>query len=866
MDINNSQAISKDVIIEQMMRATALSQSLSNVTSRNYLESASRNSSNLFDISEYHKPLVPPHFFRIDQLGKLEDGKVSETFTALQTALAACHGNLDQQFVFLIIHDGISNRIYMGVRNNTKAPYAFMRTFQHFLKGLYAGSKFEQLSPEQEVYKQEISIPLERMEHSICLTGIPSVKQGLNLEHLSYIDKLLTGIQGSSFAYLVVANPLSSVEVNEVINRCRNLIGEIHSLGKINFSKSKSSSSNTQEGTQTGYSKQEGRSYDTMDNRVWKRILSEIPFGDIFLENSINTTSTNESFSKSILQGKSEAESAQIGSEFINTHVQAAEQLLKCYVDRFYNKRALGHWNVGVYCLSELPDVCQLAGMQLQAVLNGSSSMIEPVRWNNLEQFMHNPSVLNSLHRLEIPSFKLKDNFKHPLGELFSNLTTSLTTSELSLLINLPRREIPGIKLVPTAEFSLNNNIDESDDSILLGNLFDSGNKTKLRYTINHSSLCKHTFVTGITGSGKSTTCRRILTDLDKSNIPFLVIEPAKEEYVEWAFSINEKLPQDSPERIKVYIPGLNIWKKHKLTDKLKLNPLDIVWLDSKLPPPVFTHIDRVKSIFNASLPMQEALPLLLEEILLTTYSNPNDWLKDDLSLFECPRPTLIKLVDRIPSVIKKIGYSDHIAVNLIAALGIRIKNFCTGWKRELFNCDFSTPWSEIFDRPVVINLSYLGDDADKAFTMAIIFLFLYEYRQAQHSISQIHQAETLKHVTLIEEAHRLLSKISDGYFDQMTPQKKVSDMFSNIISEIRSYGEGLIIADQVPARITPDAVKNTNLKIVHRLVSADDRDSMSSCMTLTSEQSKIINHLRPGQAIICGEQDDTASWVQVLR
>jgi DNA helicase HerA-like ATPase len=90
--------------------------------------------------------------------------------------------------------------------------------------------------------------------------------------------------------------------------------------------------------------------------------------------------------------------------------------------------------------------------------------------------------------------------------------------------------------------------------------------------------------------------------------------------------------------------------------------------------------------------------------------------------------------------------------------------------------------------------------------------------------------------------------------------------MFANILSEIRAYGEGLLIADQVPARLVPDAIKNTNLKIVHRLVAADDREAMSACMTLTPEQSAIINRLRLGQAIIYGEQADMASWVQILK
>jgi DNA helicase HerA-like ATPase len=95
-------------------------------------------------------------------------------------------------------------------------------------------------------------------------------------------------------------------------------------------------------------------------------------------------------------------------------------------------------------------------------------------------------------------------------------------------------------------------------------------------------------------------------------------------------------------------------------------------------------------------------------------------------------------------------------------------------------------------------------------------------------------------------------------------PQAKMGEMFADILAEIRAYGQGLAIVDQVPSKLVPDALKNTNLKIVHRLVSADDRNSMASALALNEEQSQVIARLKVGQTILSGVQDDMASWVKI--
>jgi uncharacterized protein len=75
--------------------------------------------------------------------------------------------------------------------------------------------------------------------------------------------------------------------------------------------------------------------------------------------------------------------------------------------------------------------------------------------------------------------------------------------------------------------------------------------------------------------------------------------------------------------------------------------------------------------------------------------------------------------------------------------------------------------------------------------------------------------------------------------------------MFADLLAEIRAYGEGLIIAEQIPAKLIPDVIKNTAVKVVHRLPAADDRDAVGATMNLTGPQSQYLVTLLPGEAAV---------------
>lgn len=238
----------------------------------------------------------------------------------------------------------------------------------------------------------------------------------------------------------------------------------------------------------------------------------------------------------------------------------------------------------------------------------------------------------------------------------------------------------------------------------------------------------------------------------------------------------------------------------------LRLNPFEVVWLDKRQEPNVLTHIDRLKSTFAAAFPMYDILPVLMEDLIYTIYQNKTtDWLNSEPIFGATKFPTLNGMSVSVNKVIDNCHYEERVASNMKACLNTRINSLRRGWRGEMLNCLHSTDWKDLFEKPCVINLSYVGDDVDKAFFMAVILQFLYEYCQAKAELGRVDfNSNSCHHLTVIEEAHRVMMKCDNPEM----PQSKSAMMFSNMLSEIRAYGEGMFLVDQVPTRLIPDAIK----------------------------------------------------------
>lgn len=874
--------------------ADAISRSLLFSLERGYLDVAFEDATYLQLRDAGREPrAVKTHFLRIDQVGMPLGAATDHAFTAFQTALAACHDPTRYTLLFIVKSDGYYNALYLGVRANDEAsdPSAFTEYLGGFLRGNWPGTRLTPCDLAADFKAHEL-------HYAAALTGIPSLRPGDNPGSSQSLERMLRGMRGKSFYYLVIARPTSETVVNTIINRCRDLLGYVHTLTRF-----------SQSDTQTGggsYSERHSRTEQVADSdqtsirsgssrdrgidiqALITGLTLFFPPADLLTKfatiggmalaanfNQPEQSSNTKGNTHTVTHGQSYATTSGVNwsvaqalsKEYINAHAQAAEKTLQQYIARFEQARSLGCWNVGVYMLSDDEAAVTQGGTQLRALLSGGNSVFEPIRVHDLSRIWHvgAPGSTSAAHialrHFKQPLICLVDpangkGIDHPLGSAFNDLTTPLNTEELALLVNLPRREVPGVRVMPTAEFTLNPPLVPAH-AIHLGTLLEGGEPTSLTYRIGCDALTKHVLITGTSGSGTSTTGKQLLNSLYDNAIPFLVIEPSNDEYLEWAITHN----------VPVYAPGAKL-QAGQVHD-LHLNPLEVVWLADPHRPNVLAHIDRLTSVLNATLPLYESMPLLLENALCDIYQQTNNWITDDcLPPRATAFPTMSQLLTHIPRMVKEKGYEPWVAANVTAALVTRVENLLRGWKKQLFDQHTSTPWADLFDRPAVINLSYVSDDADKAFIMALLFQFMFEYRQARAELAdpQAHRTPQLHHVTLIEEAQRILARPTLGTPESVNPQGKLAGMFANLFTEFRTYGEGLILVDQVPTKLIPDAVKHTNVKIVHRLINAHDRDAMSTAMSLTAEQALIISRLRTGQAIVCSDQADMAAWVQICQ
>lgn len=900
--------------------ATAMSASLSFCSERKYLERISSENSPFILHAESRSSQLDAQWIAVTQVGRPLEKGAENCFTAIQKILYSCFMPKEIQLLFLIIGDGESNHMYIGLRGQTQMK-RHIRHLNEFIKGVWPGLQTEIITEETDAIKKfKSDIKSDKIDSVYALTGIPSMETLYKTVYPATIDTLIAGMNKSkSYTYLVVANPIETNDIETILYECREMDGQAESLKSMNVTESLS------HGTNVSRSHSDSISHtDSMSESISKKDFSSLgkmalratglgmaasifpaaaavvdgvagvagavtsvaasviagsTVGN-FITNLMPTKSNTKgisdttSSSDSISRGESNTQSQSISRNIVNKHIEAVAEHLYQHSKRFELGKAIGMWEVGTYLLAENDGDAESGAMQLRSIMSGQESVFEPIRihciTDIMEQKINGKKLLeNTFGQLCEPHIDIYGvngkSFRHPWGEHFQELKSVLTTKELSYLINFPLRSVPGISVVDSSpEFSLNKPRITDVESIQFGKLLYGGSETKMEYELPIDSLARHTLLSGINGSGKTNTIHSILNNLS-GKVPFLVIEPAKTEYVDWAIEYN-KTHADNP--ISIFIPGCKSYKDKNTNlpidnlRSLKLNPFEIIWLSEEQDPSVLSHIDRLKSTFAAAFPMYDILPVLMEDLLYTVYQNKStDWLTEAPIFGKTLAPTLNSMSVSVDKVIQHRGYEERIERNMKACFNTRIDSLKRGWKGEMLNTTKSTPWEDIFGKPCVINLSYVGDDVDKGFFMSLILQFLYEYRIAQAETRQIDFNENgCRHLTIIEEAHRVMMKCENPDM----PQYKTAMMFSNMLSEIRAYGEGLFLVDQVPTRLIPDAIKNTNIKITHRLVAEDDCKAIAESMGISKEQRLLIPKLGVGQCIVSTSLSQDKHWIKI--
>lgn len=423
--------------------------------------------------------------------------------------------------------------------------------------------------------------------------------------------------------------------------------------------------------------------------------------------------------------------------------------------------------------------------------------------------------------------------------ERFQYLCGSLgATAAFRFPINV-RGGIPGIPVRQQApDFDPGRRVQLANDKqIHIGNMRRGG-----AAVISLNDLSRHTLITGFTGSGKTNTVLYLLQQAWKEHqIPFLVIEAAKKEY-------RGLLNHPGFGNLLVFSLG------DETTSPFRLNPFELI-------PGVRleAHLGRLQSCFDAALPQFGILPSIIAEALESIYKQKGWKLteksgEDNQKLF----PTMRDMFSEVIKVAEKRGYAGETYHNIRAAAAGRIGGLLRGSRGRMFGCQHSFPAEELFSRPVILELNDLTED-DKALTMMYLLTWLREYRE-------LHPSNQVQHLTVVEEAHNVLSNTTSVGNTEVAADTKAKSVatFSNMLSEVRAYGEGIIISDQSPEKLAPDAMRNTNLQIAHQLRDRRDREAISRAMIMDERQSEFLGKLRVGEAALFQTGLERATFISI--
>jgi DNA helicase HerA-like ATPase len=496
-------------------------------------------------------------------------------------------------------------------------------------------------------------------------------------------------------------------------------------------------------------------------------------------------------------------------------------------------------WNCSVYCLADNESTSKIVASAYQALLRGENSSVEAgsiTVWSDKKTDAIKPWLAKMHH----PRLLMANNLE-------ITPTSFISSAELAIHAGIPQASVGGLPVLTMASFGREVVVnaeggaaDQQKNAVRLGRIYHMGKtdtiegQAALPVCLNKDSLSSHTFVTGSTGSGKSNTVYQILDEIDKQGVRFMVIEPAKGEY-----------KQVFGGRKDVAVYGTNPRK----TPLLKINPF-------RFPDDIhiLEHLDRLVEIFNVCWPMYAAMPAVLKDSIEASYRAAGWDLRTSLNSLGQPIfPTFNDVVVNLNRIIDNSAYSDELKGNYKGSLETRLKSLTNGINGMIF-VNEELPAETLFDANVIVDLSRVGSMETKALMMGLLVMKLQEFRQTSGKMNS-----PLRHITVLEEAHNLLKRTSTEQSSESSNLLgKSVEMLANAIAEMRTYGEGFIIADQSPGLLDMSVIRNTNTKIILRLPDQGDRELVGKAAGLNNDQIVELSKLQCGVAAVY--QND---WIQ---
>ena len=536
--------------------------------------------------------------------------------------------------------------------------------------------------------------------------------------------------------------------------------------------------------------------------------------------------STNEQHSNGTTDTHGTVRTQQI--EVCNKAVEELLTRIDEQIKRTKESEDYGCYSCAAYFLSSRPSKALLAANTYRSLMIGEGSSVESGAVNLWQDRASVTAMREYLKRFTHPVFA-RQLWENEADSLFYTAGTLVSGRELPMHLGLPTRSVHGLPIIEHAEFGRNvpDEAMPDEDKMNLGKIYHMGKEEAAGLILNRQAMASHTFITGSTGTGKSNAVYHLLDEITKNGqTTFLVVEPAKGEYKNVFGNCTD-----------VQVFGTN----PRETPLLRMNPF-------AFPENIhiLEHIDRLVEIFNACWPMYAAMPAVLKDAIERSYQKVG-W---DLRNSESEKgvfPTFFDLLDILPGVIEESHYSKDTQSDYVGALCTRVKSLTNGIYGSVLCAEDALSDAEMFDQNVIVDLSRVGSMETKSLLMGILVMKLQEYRMCSSGMNS-----RLRHVTVLEEAHNLLRKTSAEQSQEgANLQGKSVEMLANAIAEMRTYGEGFIIADQAPGLLDMSVIRNTNTKIILRLPDEEDRKLVGKSAALKEAQIDELSKLPLGVAAV---------------